>query len=891
MSDAETPGSGEATRPLSAGANGSAATGNFLETVALASGTGRDAGGGTGAPARIGPYVLEREAGRGGFGEVFLATRPDLPGHRVALKRLSPTLVGDGFLARFRTERQILASLDHPFIARLLDGGEEDGRPYLVLEWVEGVSLDAFCDRRQLPVRSRMELFLGVCEAVAYAHRNLVVHRDLKPANVLVTANGTPKLLDFGIAKVLAAENGEEAAQLTRTGESALTPGYASPEQVSGHRVTPASDVYSLGVLLYELLTGHRPYRLTTGNLDEIFRAIREQEPEAPSAVVKRPADAGVSAGENLPPTPEALAAARGSSPERLSRQLAGDLDVIVAMALRKDPARRYPTAAELAEDVRRYLTGLPVSARPDTPGYRARRFVRRHRTSVVASGLVVVSLAGGLGVALWKGSVAREERARAERARGAAESLVDFLIGDLAARLEPEHRVEILSGVAERAVRYFDGLSPNELTPETRRRKAHALQKWAGVKLQSGDPKAAGELARASLAVLPRDNSAETLLRRAAGRSLEGRVLEETGDGVAALAAHQESASIFVGLAQKAGREDAPGLLLDAADSLNNVGRLLFAAGDVAAATRSHEAALASLAKLSEGTPGARQGRGKTLLYLGRLREETGDLAAAEPLYREAVALQDAASAEAPRDQIRAQDSSVAHNDLGRVLRKRGSRAEARREVEAALSITGALIARDPTNSVFSEDLAAAHFFLGRIAEDEGSWDRALVEYREDAATTQALLAREPENAVWTASLSDALTNVGRVLRRAGRYGEALPTHERALGLREAAAKAAPDDLPAAGSLGESRLERALCLQGLGRSGEARLVLESAEAPLSRAAAAGLARGRTNLARTLLELGRIDEARPLVRELLGGPSPDTEVAARAKAAGLGPAP
>ncbi|MBK9968141.1 MAG: serine/threonine protein kinase [Holophagales bacterium] len=694
--------------------------GAFLETPPLAPVAGSNGGGGQGTPVRIGPYVLEREAGRGGFGEVFLASRPDLPGHRAALKRLSRP-VGAGFLARFRTERKILASLDHPFIARLLDGGEEDGRPYLVLEWVDGESLDAFCDGRRLSVRARLELFLGVSEAVAYAHRNLVVHRDLKPANVLVTANGTPKLLDFGIAKVLAAENGEETAQLTRTGESALTPGYASPEQVSGDRVTPASDVYSLGVLLYELLTGHRPYRLTTRNLDEIFRAIREQEPEAPSLAVKRRSEESASGAAVPPATAEARAAARGTTPERLSRQLAGDLDVIVAVALRKDPARRYPTAAELAEDVRRYLTGLPVSARPDTPGYRAQRFVKRHRASVAAAALVVVSLAGGLGVALWKASVARQESARAERARSAAEGLVDFLIGDLATRLEPQHRVEVLSGVAEKAVRYFDGLSPAELTPETRRRWSHALQKWAGVKLQSGDPKGAGRLAGASLAVLPGDGSPETLRRRAAGRSLEGRVLEEAGNGVAALAAHQESATVFSELAKVVGAEDAPGVLIQAADAQNNVGRLRFAGGDTSAATRSHEAALASLARVPDGTPGVRRGRGKTMLYLGRLKEETGDLAAATPLYLEAVALQKANSAQAPEDQDLAQECSIALNDLGRALRKSGRREEARKNAEESLAITRGLVERNPANSVYAEDLAAAHYFLGRIAEDEG--------------------------------------------------------------------------------------------------------------------------------------------------------------------------
>jgi serine/threonine protein kinase len=342
---------------------------------------------------RIGPYRIERELGHGGMGTVCLAARDDdAYRKRVAIKLMRAS-VPAALRQRFLAERRILAALDHPNIARLLDAGTtESGEPYVVMEYVDGRPIDVHCDQGRLPTRDRLELFRKVCAAVQFAHRNLVVHRDLKPGNVLVTADGEAKLLDFGIAKLLdpaAPGAGPETGTTFRM----MTPEYASPEQIRGEPVTTASDIYSLGVLLYELMAGRRPYRLKTPQSGELERAILEQEAERPSAAVLRPAGP---AGEAA--TAEAIGRARSTSPSRLRRRLAGDLDNIVLMALSKEASRRYASVAQLAEDVGRHLDGLPVLARPATLTYRTRKFLRRHRAGVAAAAAVVVLMTGLVG-------------------------------------------------------------------------------------------------------------------------------------------------------------------------------------------------------------------------------------------------------------------------------------------------------------------------------------------------------------------------------------------------------------------------------------------------------------------------------------------------------------
>jgi serine/threonine protein kinase/tetratricopeptide (TPR) repeat protein len=342
----------------------------------------------------LGDYELRRRVGQGGMAAVFLAVRADGEyRQQVAIKLVLPGLERDEILNRFRKERQTLAGLDHPNIVKLLDGGSTpEGLPYLVMDYVEGSPIDKYCDSHKLSVDQRLHLFGKVCEAVHHAHQKLVIHRDLKPGNILVTADGVPKLLDFGIAKVL--EPDEEQLALTHTGGRCMTPVYASPEQVHGRSVTAATDIYSLGVVLYELLSGHRPYRLKEHTASEMERAICEQEPETPSTAVNRLESETSSDGTTVTKTPEVVSQTREGQPERLRRRLRGDLDNIVLKALQKEPEWRYSSVEEFSRDIDRHLRRLPVKARRSTLTYRASRLVQRHKTEASAALVFVLVLA-----------------------------------------------------------------------------------------------------------------------------------------------------------------------------------------------------------------------------------------------------------------------------------------------------------------------------------------------------------------------------------------------------------------------------------------------------------------------------------------------------------------
>jgi serine/threonine-protein kinase len=346
---------------------------------------------------QFGAYQVIHEIGRGGLGAVYLAARADDQYRKqVAIKLVRRGLDTEDILRRFRNERQILAQLDHPNIARLIDGGTTDsGLPYFVMEYVKGEPINAYCDAHALPTAERLNLFRKVCAAVTYAHQNLVIHRDLKPSNILVTPEGEPKLLDFGIAKFLGP--GDESFTQTIPALRVMTPEYASPEQVKGEKIMTTSDVYSLGVLLYELLAGQRPYRLKTRTPEEIARAITEQEPERLSTAL--------------------LQDSRFTSHD--ARALRGDLDNIVLMAMRKEPARRYTSVGQFSEDIRRHLKGLPVLARKDTVAYRTSKFVSRHRIGVGAAALVLLSLVGGIVATLLQVRTAHRAEAKAEAISG----------------------------------------------------------------------------------------------------------------------------------------------------------------------------------------------------------------------------------------------------------------------------------------------------------------------------------------------------------------------------------------------------------------------------------------------------------------------------------------
>jgi serine/threonine-protein kinase len=382
---------------------------------------------------RIGPYRVLSELGRGGMGVVYLADRDDGQfRQRVAIKVLRATPDASELHERFRAERQILASLSHPHIAQLLDGGvSEDQLPYLVIEYIDGHVITEYCDRNKLGVEARLKLFRDICSAVHYAHQNLVLHRDLKPGNVLVAGTGQVKLLDFGIAKLLNPNLAGIEQPVTRTAFRLMTPAYASPEQVRGDSLTTASDLYALGLLLYELLAGRPAHRLTTGSPQEVYQVVCERDPERPSDAVLRESDDSKAA------TPVELANARGTTPDRLHRQLRGDLDAIVAMALRKEPVRRYGSAELLAADVGRYLDGLPVVAHRGSGWYRFEKLVRRHRAVATVAVAGAVLLVGAAAVALRLAAVATRERDRSaaslvqtQRALGESEAVTDFLVG-----------------------------------------------------------------------------------------------------------------------------------------------------------------------------------------------------------------------------------------------------------------------------------------------------------------------------------------------------------------------------------------------------------------------------------------------------------------------------
>ena len=430
---------------------------------------------------RLGPYEFERRIGRGGMGAVWLAKRHDHEYHKkVAIKMVKPGMDSQEILKRFRTERQVLANLEHPNIARLLDGGSTpEGMPYLVMEYVDGLPIDQYCERGKRPITERLQLFRAVCSAVQFAHQNLVVHRDIKTGNILVTADGTAKLLDFGIAKLLRPDPATVDPAQTRPGMRPMTMDYASPEQVMGEPITTASDVYSLGVLLFRLLTGKTPYGSDVRSREALQQAICQKEPLRPSAVILTDEKSVVpDATQKM----EAIDESRDKARKRLRKKLTGDLDSIILMALRKEPLRRYTSAAQFSEDLGRYLAGEPVIARLHTPGYRLSKFLARNWKGLGAAAVVALGL---LSVAVEFQRSA--EKAVAERSR-AEESLVQTRHALVTAYLQ--------NGAAQQALeaaRAGYAASPGNLT--ARRDLAAAANAAGDFRMASGDRARASSL------------------------------------------------------------------------------------------------------------------------------------------------------------------------------------------------------------------------------------------------------------------------------------------------------------------------------------------------------------------------------------------------------------
>ena len=788
------------------------------------------------APVQVGPWRVVKELGRGGMGTVYLAERSDGAfTMRAALKVLRRGLDTDDLLARFRAERQILASLQHPNIARLLDGGAtDDGRPYLVMEFIDGEELLGWCTRNALDVNARLALFEKLTDAVQYAHRNLIVHRDLKPGNILVTATGELKLLDFGIAKVLDAPG--DAAQ-TRTGQLLLTPAYASPEQVRAERVTTASDVWALGVVLSELLTGRRPFE---GQGEALALAILEQDPVAPG--------------------------------------LGGDLDNILLTALRKEPDRRYGSVEQFAADLSRHLRGLPVHARPATFGYRLSKFVNRNRWALVASSLIGLSLVGGVVSTLVQARQARAARLRAEASRARAEELVDFMLGDLRHKLEPTSRLDVLEDVSRAVQTYFASLPAEESSPE---RRARVLQQLANVRLAQAKGDDAAALVKESRTLLETATPGpETTMLLAAAANLQGRVLEERGELEPALAQFERCAALFEPLTAS----QDPLVLSKAGEVANDRGRVLYFLGRPAEAVTAHQLALDRLKGLDLQGREPRLGFAKSWLYLGRAQEGLGAAKEAEVAFRENLTEARALRKSWPEDLELEDFLAVSLNDLGRITRLGGHPEEAEQLALEALSLAQLSLARDPENAIRLDGLSASYSFLGRAREDQGKLDGALTAFGEDVKLSEKLLAKEPENAFAQAALADGLTNVGRVERKVGQVPKARAAHSRALALREVLVQG---DSSFQADVGVSRLElgRLLKLEGKDPAPEWNIALgifselgNAEDSP---------AKQRGRLAQVLIELGRLDEARGLVTRLMQSGACDAELRALASARGL----
>ena len=683
---------------------------------------------------RIGPYQVLGLIGHGGMGSVYRARRADEAFEKVVALKVVRAAVDSQFVrTRFHAERQILARLEHPHIARLIDGGTtEQDRPYLVMEHVDGERIDRWAERRGLDIDARLRLFLPVCSAVAYAHRNLVVHRDLKPANILVTAEGMPKLLDFGIAKLL--ETGE-GGEPTLTMAALMTPEYASPEQVRGEPITTASDVYALGVVLYELLTGRRPYRLRGRHMSEIVRVVCEEEPQRPSTAVSRPAEPG----DGTSPT---------QRDQRLARALSGDIDAIVMMALRKEPQRRYSSVEAFSEDIRRYLEGRPVGARKGTLGYRAGKFIRRN-SRLIAAAVVVFALAIGFGVntAVQARRVARE-RDKAERVSAFLVDLFEVSDPD-EARGNTVTAREMLDKGAAKIEAELKG------QPEVR---ATLMDTMGRVYMKLGLYDKALPLFEEALRTRKQLLGNEHL-EVAASLNSVASVLYFKGKLDSAEVLYREA----LGIRRKLLGNEHP----DVATSLNNLANVLDGKDDQAGAETLYREVLAMRRKLlgNEHPDVA-----STLRSLGSVLLAKGDYAGAEALNREALAMQ--------RKFLGNEHPSVARslNSLAVVLKRKGDPAGAEALYREALAMKRRLLGNDHL------DVASSLNNLGNLLGEKGDYPGAEAHLQEALAIYRKVRGNEHPD------VARSLTNLADVWRAAGEPVKAEPLYRQALEMRRRA-------------------------------------------------------------------------------------------------------
>lgn len=725
----------------------------------------------TAGPARrIGAWQLIREVGHGGMGTVFLAERTDRDFEmRVALKVINRGMDTDTIVRRFRTERRILAGLEHPGIARLIDGGTtDDGLPFFVLEYVEGKPIDAWCDARRLGVRARLELFRKVCAAVAFAHQSLVVHRDLKPGNILVTEEGEPKLLDFGLATFLGPDPRESRDQ-TVSPAKLLTPGYASPEQVRGELITTATDVYSLGVLLYVLLSGRRPYEAPEDSPEELVRVVCVKEPGRPSGEALNPVEG--------PPTADELAARRGTSRYGLARQLEGDLDTIVLKALRKEPARRYASVERLSEDIRRHLDGRPVTARTDSFWYRNGKFLRRNRLAVTAIVLLGMALLAGSATTAWQARIANAQRARAERRFNDVRKLARALMFDLhdeIAKVPGSTKARAL--LVEKALEYLDGLAREAGDDRSLRRELASAYERVG--------------------------------------DVQGRLnASNLGNSRAAHASYAKALAIRQDLVRV--NPGQPELLRDLASSWTKSGDILWVEGKPAEAARCLRAAL-SIEESLAASPSSHEVRlrvAAAFSRLGYMLGASGQLQESLENCRKALGMLGELERERPGDAAVLAATASAHVGLGQVQDSLANdRPQALDEFRKALAIDEGLAAADPSNLKYKRRLVADLFNLAETLEKEGDVSAALASQRRAMGLAEALTAADPADAEAQGLLATVASRVGNLLVSAGKPAPAIGVLGRALRILDSLSATDPANQ-------QTRARTAVVHAGLGKA------------------------------------------------------------------------
>jgi non-specific serine/threonine protein kinase/serine/threonine-protein kinase len=754
---------------------------------------------------QIGSYQIIRELGRGGMGTVYLAARADESfDKQVALKLIKRGMDSDAIIKRFVMERQILANLDHPNIARLIDGGTTaDGLPYFVLEYVEGTTITRYCDRHKLNTTERLKLFRQVCAAVQFAHQNLIVHRDLKPSNIIVTEDGTPKLLDFGIAKLLSEAATVEA---TATISRVLTPEYASPEELLGLSVTTSSDVYSLGVVLYELLSGHRPFNFESRSPEDVARMITASPPIKPSVVITRVDAPRPTDDEYVRATPESISRTRDGTVEKLRRRLAGDLDNILLKALRKEPERRYASVQEFSEDIRRHLERLPVLARSDSLSYRTSKFITRHKAGVAAVLIVALTLLSATIITGWQARVARQERDKSERRFGEVRKLahaVLFKYHDGIEKLPGSTPVRQM--LVQDALEYLDNLSKESGNDAGLQREiAAAYQKVGDVQ---GNPSSGnlGDLTgalesyqkalaiREKFALIPPGNATD---RRdlAVTYTARGDVFTSKLELDRATASFHKAIALDEGIVS-ADRNDSEAQRnlwmcyrkLGYATALG--GELNGALNFFRKAREINELVLAA----DPTSPQVRKDLATTHTSMGEVTAELRDMAGALESFRKAIAIDQELLATDPANSDNQLDVATDYLNIGEATYYSGDARNALENYRKAIQIFKSVELDDPRNARAKFQVAVGYQRIGGMLAKTGNESEAVETYRKAVRALDDLVQRDPANRRSRVKLADTLTSLGILLAKSDDSAGALEAGRRSLAIAEELSAANP--------------------------------------------------------------------------------------------------